>query len=277
MTSHSPPEPYRASDGAAPDPSFGIEATNDHVRERPALSQPSSGSIASGAPQRDRTPTGADAESALTPLTLALLDGPPPGPELEALIEALLLVAPQPATVDELARGAGVDPGLIDAALAAIESTAGRGWVVQRHRDTVQLATSPRFAGYVRRFLNLDRETRLSSAALETLAIVAYQQPVTRSQIEAVRGVDCAGVLSTLHGRGLVEQTGRLPAVGNPIQYGTTPDFLRHFGLRSLADLPPLGDIEGRDAGLLLDATVAAADLDDTVSPPTGTAAGSLA
>jgi len=250
------------------DPSPGIEETSDPVRGRPAVGLSSSGTTASDPQRRDRTPTGADADGAVTPLTLALHDGPPPGPEQEALIEALLLVAPQPATIDELARGAGVDPVEIEAALASIEASDGRGWVVQRHRGTVQLATAPRFAGYVRRFLNLDRETRLSPAALETLAIVAYQQPVTRSQIEAVRGVDCAGVLSTLHGRGLVEQTGRLPAVGNPIQYGTTPDFLRHFGRRSLADLPPLGDVEGRDAGLLLDATVAAADPDDDGTPP---------
>jgi len=196
------------------------------------------------------------------PLPLVVRDGPPPGPELEALIEALLLVAPQPATAEELARGAGVPVDQVEAALTALEHRSGQGWVVQRHRDTVQLASSPRFAAYVRRFLGLDRETRLSPAALEALAIVAYQQPVTRAEIEAVRGVDCSGVLATLHGRGLIEAVGRLPTVGNPIQYGTTPDFLRHFGLRSLENLPPLGEVEGRDARMLLDATVAAADFE---------------
>ena len=194
------------------------------------------------------------------PLPLVVHDGPPPGPELEALVEALLLVAPQPATAEELARGAGVPVGHVETALAALESRTERGWVVQRHRDTVQLASAPRFAAAVRRFLGLDREARLSPAALETLAIVAYQQPVTRAEIEAVRGVDCAGVLATLHGRGLIEAVGRLPTVGNPIQYGTTPDFLRHFGLRSLENLPPLGEVEGRDARTLLDAAVAVAD-----------------
>ena len=196
------------------------------------------------------------------PLPLVERDGPPPGPELEALIEALLLVAPQPATADELARGAGVPVAHVEAALTALEQRPEQGWVVQRHRNTVQLASAPRFAAYVRRFLGLDRETRLSPAALETLAIIAYQQPVTRAEIEAVRGVDCSGVLATLHGRGLIEAVGRLPTVGNPIQYGTTPDFLRHFGLRSLDGLPPLGEVEGRDARTLLDATVAAADFD---------------
>jgi segregation and condensation protein B len=193
-------------------------------------------------------------------MPLAVLDGPPPGPELQALVEALLLVAPQPATPEELARGAGVEVAQIEAALASLEAATDRGWVVQRHRGTVQLATAPRFAAHVRRFLNLDRETRLSTAALETLAIVAYRQPVTRAEVEGVRGVDCSGVLATLHARGLIEAVGRLPTPGNPIQYGTTPDFLRHFGLRSLADLPPLGEVQGRDARLLLDAAVATAD-----------------
>ena len=192
-------------------------------------------------------------------LSLAIHDGPPPGPELDALIEALLLAAPEPTTAEELARGAGVALADAEAALAALERAEGRGWVVQRHRGTVQLATAPRFAAQVRRFLNLERETRLSAPALETLAIIAYQQPVTRAEVEAVRGVDCSGVLATLHGRGLIEAVGRLETVGHPIQYGTTPEFLRHFGLRSLDELPPLGDVEGRDARVLLESAVAAA------------------
>lgn len=192
-------------------------------------------------------------------LPLELRDGPPPGPELEALIEALLLAAPAPTTPDELARGAGVGVDDVETALTALEEAADRGWLVQRHRGTVQLATVPRFAPQVRRFLGLERETRLSGPALEALAIVAYQQPVTRAELEAVRGVDCAGVLSTLHGRGLIEPVGRLETVGHPIQYGTTPEFLRHFGLRSLAELPPLGQVEGRDATVLLEAAVAVA------------------
>ena len=116
----------------------------------------------------------------------------------------------------------------------------GRGWVVVRHRDTAHLASAPRFAEAVRRFLRLERESRLSGAALETLALVAYRQPVTRAEIEAMRGVDCTGVLATLHARGLIEIAGKLPTVGNPNQYVTTVEFLRQFGLASLTDLPPL-------------------------------------
>jgi segregation and condensation protein B len=182
------------------------------------------------------------------------------GSELVALVEALLLVSPEPVTVAHLARGAEVEVDAIEEALTELEMDSSRGWIIQRHAETVQLSTAPRFAEHIRRFLGLERETKLSSAALETLAIVAYQQPVTRSEIEAVRGVDSSGVLSTLMSRGLVEIVGRLATVGNPMQYGTTPGFLQHFGLGSLSDLPPLGLVDGRDIATALQSAVAAAD-----------------
>jgi segregation and condensation protein B len=195
-------------------------------------------------------------------LSMHTEDGPSDPTEIAALIEALLLVAPTATSIDDLASGAGIPVPAVEAALAALEKRTLSGWVVQRHGETVQLATAPRFAGHVRRFLRLDRETRLSGAALETLAIVAYQQPVTKTEIESVRGVDCAGVLHTLLQRGLIEQVGRLTTPGNPIQYGTTPDFLLHFGLRSLAELPPLGQVQGQDVRGALEAAVASAELE---------------
>lgn len=173
--------------------------------------------------------------------------------ELAALLEAFLLVAAEPPTIAELAAGAGTRTETIEAALAQMADRTDRGWLVQRHGDRIQLATAPRFAPYLREFLGLDREARLSSAALETLAIVAYQQPVTRSEIEAIRGVDCSGVLATLHARGLIESISRRPTVGNPIQYGTSADFLNHFGLSSLADLPPIGQIDGVEGRQVLE------------------------
>lgn len=178
--------------------------------------------------------------------------------DLPALIEALLLVAPDPPRVADLADAIGVPPARIEAAVAELASQAGRGWMVQRHGDHLHLATVPRFAPYVGRFLGLDREGKLSSAALETLAIIAYRQPVTRAEIEAVRGVDSSGVLATLHARELVEPVSRLAAVGNPFQYGTTIGFLRLFGLGSLADLPPLGTFGDEDGARLLDAAMPA-------------------
>jgi segregation and condensation protein B len=178
--------------------------------------------------------------------------------ELASLVEALLLVAPEPPTIGDLAEAAGVAEARLEAVVADLVSRNHRGWIVQRQGSRLYLATAPRFAPYINRFLGLEREGRLSSAALETLAIIAYQQPVTRADIETVRGVDCAGVLATLHGRELIEPIGRLQAVGNPFQYGTTIGFLKLFGLNSLADLPPLGMVDGQDGlTLLTDAMVA--------------------
>lgn len=173
--------------------------------------------------------------------------------ELGALIEALLLVSQEPPTIDDLAAGASVSVADLERGFAWLEGQTERGWVVQRHGRRVQLASAPRFAEQVRAFLGLDREAKLSSASLETLAIVAYRQPVTRSEIDGVRGVDSSGVIAKLHARGLIESVGRLSTVGNPIQYGTTIEFLSQFGLTSLGDLPSLGLIDGEDAARLLE------------------------
>lgn len=191
------------------------------------------------------------------------LDGtsaPMPLAELAALIEALLLVASEPPTVEELAEAAAVTPARIEEVATGLANDASRGWIVQRHGDRLHLATAPRFALQVSTFLGLDREGKLSSAALETLAIITYQQPVTRAEIEAVRGVDSSGVLATLHGRELIEPVSRLAAIGNPFQYGTTVGFLRLFGLSSLADLPPLGSFEGTDGSDLLERAMSGAE-----------------
>lgn len=191
-----------------------------------------------------------------------------PSEELAALVEALLLVAPEPPTIADLSSAAGVKPDEIERALEVIGEQECRGVIVQRHGDHVQLTTAPRFSKTVRSFLGIDREVRLSTASLETLAIIAYRQPVTRAEIESVRGVDSSGVLSTLHARGLIESVSRLQSVGNPIQYGTSVEFLKHFGLRSLADLPPLGGIDGLDSRSALDQD---ARVPDQATPPGAT------
>lgn len=183
--------------------------------------------------------------------TQMIIPGAEPGhgltdAEIASAIEAMLFVAPEPPTVTELAAGAELEEQEIERGLALLMSAPRRGIVIQRHGDRVSLGTAPRLAAHIRRFLGLDREARISSAAMETLAIIAYRQPVTRGEIEAVRGVDCSGVIATLHARSLIEPVSRRPTVGNPIQYGTTADFLRHFGLSSLAELPSLGTINGQ-------------------------------
>jgi segregation and condensation protein B len=167
--------------------------------------------------------------------------------DLGSLLEALLLVSPEPARLADLANAAGATIDEVIGALEAINRDQRRGLVVQ-HKGTAHLTSAPRFAAHIRRFLRIEREVRLSGAALETLALIAYRQPVTRAEIEALRGVDSSGVLATLHSRGLIEIAGRLPTVGNPIQYATTIEFLRQFGLKSLDELPPLDQLAGRIA-----------------------------
>jgi segregation and condensation protein B len=104
----------------------------------------------------------------------------------------------------------------------------------------VQLTTAPAASAIIERFLGLEMTTRLSQAALEVLAIVAYMQPVTRPQIDDIRGVNSDGALRTLLGKGMVEELGRMETPGRPILYGTTIEFLQYFGLTSVDELPPL-------------------------------------
>jgi segregation and condensation protein B len=163
---------------------------------------------------------------------------------LTALVESLLFVSSEPVPVARLAEALDVAADQIEEALVGLKvaskNGAARGLVLQRRGDKVQLTTRPECAPYVEKFLGLSLTSRLSKPALETLAIVAYQQPVTRPEIEMVRGVNCDGVIQTLLSKGLIEEVGRLETAGRPIQYGTTFAFLQHFGLHSLDDLPPL-------------------------------------
>ena len=160
---------------------------------------------------------------------------------LAAQVESLLFVADGPVSVGRLAEALEVTPGRIERALAGLEATyVDRGLRVQRASNRVQLITTPEAAPCIERFLGLETRTRLSRAALETLAIIVYRQPVTRPEIEAVRGVSSDSVLRTLLSVGLIEEVGRAATVGRPILYGTTFDFLQHFGLSSLDELPSL-------------------------------------
>lgn len=160
---------------------------------------------------------------------------------LVALLESLLFVADGPVAVGRLAQALEVTPDELEAALATLQhACAERGVRLQRAGGRMQLISAPEAAPCVERFLGLEQYSKLSPAALEALAIVAYQQPVTRAQVEAVRGVNSDSVLRTLVSKGLIEELGRLDTVGRPILYGTTFEFLQFFGLESLDDLPPL-------------------------------------
>lgn len=162
---------------------------------------------------------------------------------VEAQVESLLFVADGPVSVSRLAEALEVTPGQVERALIdLVDAYAGRGLCLQRAGGRVQLISTPEAAPWVERFLGLEARARLSRAALETLAIIAYRQPVTRPEIEVVRGVSSDSVLRTLLSVGLIEDVGRAPTVGRPILYGTTFEFLQHFGLSSLDELPPLGE-----------------------------------
>lgn len=166
---------------------------------------------------------------------------------VRALVESLLFVADEAVSIDRLASALELDAPQVEQALLELqEEYEARGLRVQQKRQRVQIVTAPEASPYIQRFLGLELTGRLSPAALETLAIVAYRQPVTRAQIEDIRGVNSDSVIRTLVNRGLVEELGRLDQAGRPIIYGTTFEFLQQFGLSRLEELPPLeldGDI----------------------------------
>jgi segregation and condensation protein B len=183
-------------------------------------------------------PAGAFAGASAAPPS----EGPAPA-ELPALIESLLFVAPSPIPVSRLAQVLGVAEPSVETALTQLSEgyvQSSRGLRVIRKGDRVHLTTAPQAAPHIERFLGLDLSARLSQAALEALAVIAYRQPLTRAEIESIRGVSCDGVLRTLISRELVESVGRLEQPGRPYQYGTTVQFLQYFGLESLDRLPPL-------------------------------------
>ncbi len=167
-----------------------------------------------------------------------------PRPEnLPMVLESLLLVAEEPPTVQMLARVTGVAPDAVEQALDQISVDESRGIRLRRHGATIALVSAPEAAPWVEALLGLETPNRLSKAALETLAVIAYHQPVTRSSIERVRGVGAGASLRTLRSRDLVQPVGRLETPGQPLLWGVTARFLDHFGLGALAELPPLGDL----------------------------------
>lgn len=160
-----------------------------------------------------------------------------------AALEALLFVAGDAVNLGDLAKSLEVEAGWLEELLTALNAdyeAQQRGLRVYRHHGQVQLVTAPTVAAYVEKFLGLQSANKLSAAALETLIIIAYRQPVTRAVVETVRGVDSSGVINTLQARGLIEEVGRAETVGRPVLFGTTFEFLHQFGLSSLQDLPPM-------------------------------------
>lgn len=169
---------------------------------------------------------------------------------LRSTLESLLFVAGRPVELAELRKLLAVDDRHLRAGLHALEvdcEAHGRGIRLQRMGDQVQFVSAPENARFVAALLGLPTQARLTTAALETLAVVAYRQPITRSRIEEIRGVNSDRALTSLLQHGLVSDVGRANTVGRPVLFGTTPEFLQQFGLGSL-DALPTPDLPGLDA-----------------------------
>jgi segregation and condensation protein B len=167
---------------------------------------------------------------------------------LSVKLEALLFVAAEPVTSAQLAAALDVSTSVVERGLNELDAAlSSRGLRLQRHAGRVQLTTAPQLAELIEVFLGLEATSHLSRAALETLAIIAYQQPVTRPQIDSIRGVNSDSMMKSLLNKGLILESGRADGPGRPILYSTTPEFLQHFGLNSILELPPLAKPEEED------------------------------
>ena len=161
--------------------------------------------------------------------------------ELKASLEALLFVAPLAVTPSQLASALEIPESEVEAGLKLLAADfQERGLRLQRHAGRLQLTTAPEVSEVIERFLGLEITSHLSRAALETLSIVAYQQPVTRPQVDSIRGVNSDGVMKSLLHKGLIQDIGRAEGPGRPILYASSAEFLQQFGLASLNELPPL-------------------------------------
>ncbi len=176
--------------------------------------------------------------------------------QYQAAIEAVVFAGGEPVSAARLAQVLELDEETVtriaDDWMQDI-NTRGGGIMAVKLDDSYQLCTRKEYAGYIRKAMDIRRNVPLSQAAMEVLAIVAYNQPVTRAFVEQVRGVDCGAVLQGLMTKELVEEKGRLELPGRPLLYGTTPTFLRSFSLSSLSQLPPLPE---EDAAGVRDTTL---------------------
>ncbi len=171
---------------------------------------------------------------------------PSNGGTLSGRIEAILFVAGEPVRVEDLAKALNVSVRAVENEIVKLRDEYDfhqRGFTLKRFGHQVQLATRALYAADVVHLLQPVQKQSLSQAAMETLAVVAYKQPVTRAEVEQVRGVKCDYSLQSLMNKELIMEVGRKEALGRPILYGTTENFLAHFGLSTLEDLPPMPEL----------------------------------
>lgn len=163
--------------------------------------------------------------------------------QIRAACEAILFASGEPVEISRISQALEVDAQTVTGAMWELSNALderGSGICLLRLGSKYQLCSRTEYAAQIRNVLDLKKNVPLSPAAFEVLAVVAYNQPITKAYIEQIRGVDCSGVVATLCQKGLLEEKGRLDLPGRPLLYGTTPDFLRCFCLSSLADLPEL-------------------------------------
>lgn len=162
---------------------------------------------------------------------------------LKGRIEAILYVSGEAVSIRDMAKALQISEPALKKALNEIRDEYDyeqRGFLLKRFGDKVQLATRPLYSEDVVRLLQPIQQQSLTQAAMETLAVVAYKQPVTRAEVEAIRGVKCDYSLQSLMIKGMIDEVGRKDTIGRPILYGTTDKFLSHFGIQTLEELPPL-------------------------------------
>jgi segregation and condensation protein B len=165
---------------------------------------------------------------------------------IQAKLETILFVAEGSVSINQLCETLNLKPNEVEMAIAELKERLEKehGFRILRHGGKIQFTTAPEFATLVEKFLGLEATARLTRASLETLAIIAYKQPITHPGIDAIRGVNSDGVLKSLLFKGLVEEIGRAVTPGRPILYGTTSDFLRNFGIGSLDELPDINSLD---------------------------------
>ena len=166
---------------------------------------------------------------------------------IQSAIEAILFASGDPVEIEKIAQVLEIDTKQAEQIISNLSAQLDErnsGLCVLKLDDKYQLCTKPDYADEIRSVLEIKRNTPLSQAAFEVLAVIAYNQPVTKAFVEQIRGVDCSGVISSLCQKSLIEEKGRLDLPGRPLLYGTTPEFLRCFSISSLDELPPLPEKE---------------------------------
>ncbi len=171
--------------------------------------------------------------------------------EIASALEAVLFSGGEPTSIAQLSKALGAEPEDIEKAADELKKRldeTGSGIQLLRLENAYQLATRKEYEEQIKTAFDMRRRAPLSQASLEVLAVIAYNQPVTKSFVEQVRGVDCSGVIGTLVEKNLIEECGRLELPGRPLLYGTTKNFLRCFSVSSLSELPPLPGKENEAA-----------------------------